>query len=231
MYYLLCILALFLVGISCAKEVELTNIQGKALKVKLVGADEEQVEVLILSNRRNAKIKLATLSHESLELIEEWKKEGGHLSTRFKVDYKSGKTDRPYKRGSYDDDYRQITLSPTVEIANDDFKDKASRPVEMVVVIIGRPAGETNKLYLLGRERFEVPSLPARESKSFELEDIETTYYRDNGYYSGYRYVGYAIYLVSEGEVIEKMCTPSAIDSRYGNRLMEEELETVLKPD
>lgn len=211
-----------------AKDTILTSTDGKTLKVKMTGFKDDTVEVLSLSNRKTYNIPLNKLDEESQEIVNEWTKEGGHLSTRFDIDYTSGKTDRLEDANDYDD--RLLELSPRFTVTND-FGNTSTRPVKMVTLILGRPVLERRKISILAKEEFDVPSIKPQKSSTFALKKLEVKYDDNQSAQYGSKYIGYAVFLISNDEAVYSKYTPATVKTKFGETLLEAEKGDNLNPN
>ncbi|MGB1937744.1 MAG: hypothetical protein ACPIG6_09885 [Akkermansiaceae bacterium] len=220
---------LLLASSVLGEEVILTDKAGRPLKVKLLNISEGSVKVLSMSNRKKYDIPIDKLSDDSIQKVEDWKQRDGHLSSRFKVSYNSYKKDRKDTVGENFDD-RNLIIEPKVTVANDDPFRKATKPVKMHVVILGKPVLDRKKVYILAKENFEVPSIPEFGSHSFKLKELELRYDDDNYAQYGNKYLGYAIYLLHGEKVLYSTFTPSYLESRLGTQLLDAQVYETLKP-
>lgn len=221
-------MSLVLLLSSQGKETILTNSQGQSIKVKLVGFEDGVVDILLLKNRKTSKLKMIDIDETSQEIVNKWVKEGGHLSTRFEIDYSSGKSDRAKYRAYYNE-RRSVKLEPRVTIKNG-FGSKHTRPVKMTVLVLARPVRDKSDLYVLAKERFDIPSLAPHKSTTVALKEVETEYDESNYYKQGYKYVGYAVFLESNDEVVATKYTPATVESKYGVSLLKARVESVAEP-
>lgn len=222
------IIFLLLISSVFGEEVMLRDKTGKALMVRLINITEGSVKVLLLSNGKKYDIPLNKLEEESLQRVRLWREKGGHLSSKFKVSYVSGKKDRKDKVESYDD--RHLFIEPKISLENDAVKIKATKPVKMHVCILGKPVLDRKKVYIIAKESFDIPSIPHLGSHSIKLREIELKY-DDKGYAQyGRKYIGYAIFLLSGDAVIYFKCTPSYLESKLGLKLLESRQGDTLTP-
>lgn len=223
------IVFLLLASPVLGKEVILTDKTGKPLKVKLLNISKGSVKVLSMGNRKKYDIPFDKLSDDSIQKVEDWKQRDGHLSSRFKVSYNSYKKDRKDTAGENFDD-RDLIIEPKVKIANDDPFKKATKPVKMHVIILGKPVLDRKKVYILAKESFDVPSMPEFGSHSFKLKELELKYDDDNYAQYGNKYLGYAIFLLHGEKVLHSTFTPSYLESRLGTQLLHAQVHETLKP-
>ena len=203
---------------------------GKALKVRLLNITEDSVKVLLLSNGKKYDIPLDKLEEESLRQVRQWRERGGHLSSRFKLSYVSGKKDRKDKVEGYDD--RHLIIEPKITLENDAVKIKATKPVKMHVYILGKPVLDRKKVYVLAKESFDIPSIPKLGSHSVKLRGFELKYDDTGVAQYGYKYIGYAIFLLAEERVIYDAFTPSYLRSKlnFGREFLKSQQGDTLTP-
>lgn len=221
--------SLLLIFPAFCESVTLTNKSGNTLKVKLLNISEGSVKVLSMSNRKKYDIPFDELSDDSIQKVEDWKQRDGHLSSRFKVSYNSYKKDRKDTVWENFDD-RNLIIEPEVKVTNDDPVRKATKPVKMHVLILGKPVLDRKKVYILAKESFDVPSIPEFGSHSFKLKELELQYDDDNYAQYGNKYLGYAIFLLHGEKVLYSTFTPSHLKSKLGTQLLRAQVHDILEP-
>ena len=177
---------------------------GRAIEVDIQRVDDQWVWFTRKGGTNLTKYSIAKLSEESAALLREWEPAA---STRFEIDFASGK--RNQKNNYNDIDDRTYTLSPEIKIANKDA-DASTAAGTATIILFGRPALYRGDLCVLYNESVEFPAVPPFRETEIEGKKIEFGYDdTPNGEMYGARYTGYALILEDEeGAVIFRKAVP-----------------------
>lgn len=190
--------------------VSLTSKDGKTIQVELKHSTEKKVTFVMVDNKRKYTFKLDKLDAASQEKIRDWKKAGGGASVSFDIDFVSGKSSRAASRYEYDDE-RRVVIKPKITVSNKD-KDARTKPVEITVLILGRPVKDRSSIHVLGRESHPLASIEALGEKEIQMKTIVSAYDNRDSYRYGSMYSGYVV-LIHEGKKIlasKSVPTPNA---------------------
>lgn len=213
-----------------AEIIELTDTQGRSFKASLISANEKSVDVVRSSDRRRFTLALSDLSDETSTAIDNWIKEGGHLSQIYEVSLNTGKTARTTGREDFDD--KRVNLEPVVTIGNPS-PSQETKALQITVWFFGRPVDSTSNIYVFSRETLDIPQIAPQSSRSLELKRISKSY--DNRGYAqhGSRYLGYAwiIHNKDESEIINANSVPSSLTSKYGSQILQLKADSTYTKD
>ncbi len=224
-----CLLLLLFPHVSLAADfVKISDSKGREMSARLVSYKPGHVTVLNEANRKQYTLPLESLSEDSQDLVNQWVDSGEHLPARFTVKYTSGKSDRLENAADYDD--RVLKLRPKIYISNKSTSSK-SRPVELTCAVIGRSVLNKKNLYVFSRESFMIDSLPPLGKSESMMKDVMVTYDDNDMAQFGYKYIGYAIKLESNGIVLYSHFTPSSAGTKYGDQIFESSVKSVLRPN
>jgi len=232
------LLFLIFTSFSYSEETTIKDVSGKILEVRFEDFSKEKgVELISLSNRKKYTIPLDKLDEESQAKVNEWVKKGGHLSKDFLLAFMPGKNSKPDKK---EDDKAgktkkkkqkkpstQETLNPKVKITNDSVR-KASSPVTLEVILIGRPLSDKNSAIVSHIKNFEIPSLKAKENKDFEFGPVVFQAFKETK--EGAEYFGFALFAVSNEEVVSAKYSSSLIEQKFGERLRKKKKGVSVSP-
>jgi len=212
--------------------VELTNTEGIVIKVELLNYKDNVVDFRNLSNNKVYKLPMDKLNGKSQVTVKKWVKNGGNYVRKYEIKFEDNRTKKTDRNSSYYDDYEDKVerINAEVIIANDSIRGKSTAPVKLVVVTLSKPVQDPDNVKVIGRKTFKVPSIEAKKSKVFKMEPVQLKY--DNtGYVHGYKFQGYALYLVEGGEIVYSEYSSKTIEKKFGKRLFKAEKEQLLIPN
>ena len=190
-------------------QVSLTNLSGQTINVSLQKFTNSAVTVQLRANRKVHTLQLTDLDNASLTKIEAWKDAGGGLSNDFEIDLNPGKSTRS---AAYDD--KSLVIKPVVTIMNGD-NNLATKPAEVTVITLGKPAANTSLIKVFQKETHKLPAL-AGLAQHVATNGTYRTTYDDRGYKYGTKYMGYVV-LVHRGKtIITSKSLPESLAEKFG---------------
>lgn len=208
---------LCLLGSVRADVIEITDVQGRSMQVRLVACDGTIVRVSREADQRIVTIPLTNLDAASRQRIEAWKEEGGSLMEKYEITVATGRNTR--KDGTEDFDDKRFNLHPVVTVRNPDTSFRA-RGATVTVLFLGRPIRDRSDIYVIGREHFDLKELGPLGSATFRMEPLSMAY--DNRGYAqfGARYLGYAVFIHDGDTVLDSTSVPVSLVNAYGGALL-----------
>lgn len=202
-----------------AKEVELTNHEGKEILVELLSASKSEVSVKLLKTGKTIFLPLKDLSADSKTIIREWMESGRAKSEDFEVTAILRKRiDRGNSKGKKVQPTK-ISVSGDVSITNV-HDSLASTSSKVHTILFGRSVAKTGLYYVFDTKATKVGTLEPGESKEVKLRALKTTYLDDKKKSYGAKYSGYVVIITNEaGDVVGGKSVPSNIFLNYKDQL------------
>lgn len=215
------------IGIACsllvapayAKQVELTNKEGKSISVVLLSASQKDVTVKVLGSGKKLTMPLASLSADSKKSIKTWQKSGVGASQDFGISARVRKdVDKGDSKGKKIPPTKLI-MGGTVTIKNE-HDSLTTAPSMVHTVLLGKSIAKTGLAYVFDVKTAKLGKLAPGASKEIKLRNFKTTYLDDGDKSYGAKYSGYIVYVTNKtGEVVSGKSMPSSLYSKYKDQL------------
>ncbi len=204
-------------GLLRAEPITIKNTKGQELTVTLQSLSGDKITFLNTSNSKSYTVPLSSLDRDSQATIKAWSTSDSALSTRFRVTVDMVKSNKKSKIEDYDD--RVVVVTPKVTVKNMS-PDKASTPLEAVMVVLGRPILKKKSMQVISKEIVQVPSLPKAGKQNIIYESAQILYDNKNAAQYGVRYYGHALLLVKDGQIIGGNYNPPSLERQYAGKLL-----------
>jgi hypothetical protein len=218
------LLASFFVSLamSCqlaAKEVSLTNKDGKSITARMITCQGDKLTVLRSSDKKQFDLSIAQLDDASRAEVDAWLKAGGGLSERFEVDVRSGKRQR--STGYDNSEEKRVDIEPLVVIKNPQANIR-TRAVKVTVLILGRPVVLRNAYHVFSVKSFNLPSMEGGKEGLLQMERISHVFDDSGGYKRGARYLGWVVVIQDpeDGRIIHSQSIPEPLSAKFGRQFL-----------
>ena len=188
----------------------LESADGRKIEVDLVRKSDSEVWFKLKGKAKVMSYKIESLSDNSQQFIKDW---APTLTTKFEIDFSSGKRNRKDKAEDYDD--RVYSMQPKLKVENRD-QNSSSAAVTAHMYFFGRPILHSKGICLIYKLQFPIPSLEPLQDFTTQSEKEVTFGYDadDNGEVFGARYKGYLLVMTNEdGEEVFRKAVP---EKAYG---------------
>ena len=191
--FLLFFILTFSLSFSLRSE-SLESADGRVIQVELTRKNATHVWFKMPGKSKESSYEIAKLSEASKKLVEAWT---APKSSKFEVDFSSGKRNQKNTYGDIDD--RCYSLLPKIKVRNLDSK-SASFSGKAHLFIFGSPLKHRGDICLLAKRVFDLPTIEANKTHLIECKKEIHFSYDDSKDSSGYgvRYKGYLLIFVDE---------------------------------
>ena len=202
-----------------AKEVTLTNKDGKSITVRMITSQDDKLTVLRSSDKKQFDISIAQLDDASRAEVDAWIKAGGGLSEEFEVEVSSGKRQR--STGEYYSDEKRVDIEPLVVIKNPRANIR-TRTVKVTVLILGRPVVLRNAYHVFSMRSFDLPSLDGGKEGLLQMDRISHVFDDSGSYKRGARYYGWVVVIhdPEDGRIIHCRSIPEPLSGKFGTQFL-----------
>jgi hypothetical protein len=211
--------AIAVLSLHAAPTISVKDVNGNTLKIRPLSCDAKTLTFVRVKDRKKFTVDLERFDDESRKKIEDWKAEGGHLSSEFEVDVFTGKSAKASGKEDFDD--KCVNIDPVVTVKNPDLNRKA-KPGKVTVVFLGRPVLNRGGMFVFCSETHDLPSLEGGGSSEFKMKKIYQNYDDRGSAQFGARYLGYVVIIhdPETNEIYHKKSVPTTIAEKYGPLLL-----------